>query len=133
MQVTLSSISGNSAGVWSNPVKELDKDAFLRLLVAQLKNQNPFEPMQSTEFLSQLAQFRSLEQLQNLEKIIADLADMTAANQACSMLGKRVEGRTSTGEERSGIVQSLRRENGKILFILEDGELEMSGITRIYA
>ncbi|SMP47251.1 flagellar hook capping FlgD N-terminal domain-containing protein [Anoxynatronum buryatiense] len=44
----------------------LDKDAFLRLLVTQLSNQDPLSPMEDREFIAQMAQFSSLEQMQNL-------------------------------------------------------------------
>ena len=46
--------------------QEMDKDAFLELMIAQLKNQDPLDPMDGTEYASQLAQFTSLEQLTNL-------------------------------------------------------------------
>lgn len=46
----------------------LNKDAFLNLLVTQLRNQNPLEPMDNTEFISQMAQFSALEQAQNTNK-----------------------------------------------------------------
>lgn len=48
----------------------LDKDAFLRLLTTQLANQDPLNPMEDREFIAQLAQFSSLEQMQNLNKTI---------------------------------------------------------------
>ncbi len=48
----------------------LDKDAFLKLLVTQLANQNPLNPIEDREFIAQLAQFSSLEQMQNLNKNI---------------------------------------------------------------
>lgn len=47
---------------------DLDKDAFLRLLVTQLRSQDPLSPMEDREFIAQMAQFSSLEQMQNLNE-----------------------------------------------------------------
>lgn len=58
---------------------ELDKMAFLRLLVTQLKNQNPLDPMDNREFLSQLAQFNALEQMQALNQQMAELTAIQVA------------------------------------------------------
>ncbi len=58
---------------------DLDKMAFLRLLVTQLKNQNPLDPMDNREFLSQLAQFNALEQMQGLNERIAELTSVQVA------------------------------------------------------
>jgi flagellar basal-body rod modification protein FlgD len=54
--------------------KDLGKDAFLKLLVAQLRNQNPLNPLQGTDFIAQTAQFTSLEQLQQINQSLAKLA-----------------------------------------------------------
>jgi flagellar basal-body rod modification protein FlgD len=69
----------------------LGKDDFLQLLVAQLQNQDPLKPMESTEFTAQLAQFSSLEQLFNVNENLGDLGtnQLTMNNtQTISMIGK---------------------------------------------
>lgn len=63
----ITSIGGQAASNWTTD-RTLGKDEFLRLFVAQLRAQNPLSPMDSTEFTAQLAQFSSLEQLNNISR-----------------------------------------------------------------
>jgi flagellar basal-body rod modification protein FlgD len=74
--------------------KELGQDVFLNLLISQLKNQDPLEPMEGTEFVTQLAQFSELEEMQALTSGQAELQNyMASLNNfaAVSLLGKSVE------------------------------------------
>ncbi len=59
----------------------VDKDDFLKLLVAQIKNQNPLNPADGVEFLTQLAQFSQLEQLINIRTGVEDLISTVEAGQ----------------------------------------------------
>jgi flagellar basal-body rod modification protein FlgD len=68
---------------------KLGKDAFMKLLVTQLQNQDPLNPMDSHEFISQLAQFSSLEQLQNINDKLDDLT--AELSNAASLIGHEVE------------------------------------------
>ena len=66
--------TGSTTGVARNAKTDaLGRDAFLNLLVTQLQHQNPLEPQADGEFLAQLAQFSSLESLQDIKKDIAAL------------------------------------------------------------
>lgn len=100
MEIT--NINSNTTNAFSrqaNPGQsELDRDAFLRLLVVQLQNQDPVNPMESAEFASQLAQFNSVEQLINLNEGIAALGQQQELigvgiinTQAASLSGKQVK------------------------------------------
>ena len=75
------------------PSKELDKDAFLSLLITQLQNQDPLNPTDSVEFTAQLAQFSSLEQLGNVNENLKQLQNFQASinnSQAVSLIGKEI-------------------------------------------
>ena len=94
---------------------ELGKDDFLKLLIAQLQNQDPTSPMEDTQFISQMAQFSSLEQMTNMSTSFSRLASLMNSQEAYSTLGKTVElnvGETTT----SGVVEAATRgENPKIM------------------
>lgn len=91
MQITSeSAISAQSTqGVGAPSSSMLDrglgKDAFLKLLVAQLKNQNPLNPLQGTDFIAQTAQFTSLEQLQQINVSLAQLTAASAGTDRTSL------------------------------------------------
>ena len=68
---------------------ELGKDAFLKLLIAQLTNQDPLNPMDDREFIAQMAQFSALEQMTNMNKTLEGMAGMEQYN-AVNYVGKTV-------------------------------------------
>ncbi len=75
------------------PSKELDRDAFLSLLITQLQNQDPLNPTDSAEFTAQLAQFSSLEQLGNVNENLEQLQNFQASinnSQAVALIGKEI-------------------------------------------
>jgi len=71
--------------------QELGKDDFLKLLIEQLKNQDPTNPMDNTEFVSQMTQFSSLEQMTNMSTAFARMATFINSSEAMNTLGKTVQ------------------------------------------
>ncbi|UTD03847.1 flagellar hook assembly protein FlgD [Treponema socranskii subsp. buccale] len=87
----------------------LGKDDFLKLLIAQLSNQDPTSPIENTEFIAQMAQFSSLEQMTNMSAEFAKLAGVFRVSEASSMLGKTVT--LNVGDTTAtGVVQAATRE-----------------------
>lgn len=123
--------SKKSAG----PAKVLDKDDFLKLLITQLKHQDPLNPMEDKEYIAQMAQFSSLEQMINISTAMDRLLTVTQQNMLLAysqLIGKEIAwtkivdgGDTSDGtpyvEEGKGLVRTLQFENGTVSFVLEDG------------
>lgn len=110
---------------------ELGKDDFLKLLITQLQNQDPTSPMEDTEFISQMAQFSSLEQMTNMSTSFNKMASFLNSSEAASTLGKTVElnvGDTTT----KGIVEGATRgDNPQIL--VNGMYYSMDKIAAIYA
>ena len=78
--------------------RQLGKDAFLTLLLTQLQNQDPFNPMEDTEMTAQLAQYSQLEQLTNLNTNVTSMAGYIQAQnqfQTLTLIGKRVEAKSN--------------------------------------
>ncbi len=87
MQVDAFNKALNNGRVKNN---ELDKDDFLKILITQLSHQDPTAPMEDKEFISQMAQFSSLEQMTNMSQGFASLSSALNSGQAYSLLGKNV-------------------------------------------
>jgi flagellar basal-body rod modification protein FlgD len=93
MPITTDPITSGASQASAGPSKELSRDAFLSLLIAQLQNQDPLNPTDSTEFTAQLAQFSSLEQLGNVNDNLKQLQKFQAAGnnaQAVALIGKEI-------------------------------------------
>jgi len=127
------------------PVKEtgnsmLGKDAFLKLLITQLQNQDPTNPMDDREFIAQMAQFSSLEQMQNMTKAMESLLLSQQQSQLMgytNFIGKDVKWHELTEEkdkegnfivkEGNGVIQSVQFKDGEAIFTLTDGKTIGSG------
>ncbi len=84
----------------------LDKNDFLKILITQLSHQDPTQPMDDKEFVAQMAQFSSLEQMTNMSEGLTKVADLLARTQAISMLGSSVD--IDTGNDTvSGVVDAV--------------------------
>ena len=84
--------------------KDFDKDTFLKLLVAQLKYQDPSNPTDATQFMSQTAQFTVVEKLDALSTLNQEVLDASRAQSAAALIGKQVTYTDYSGTSRTGTV-----------------------------
>src|SRR3954464_4137675 len=85
----------------------LGKDDFLKLMVAQMKNQDPMNPADDKDNIAQMAQFSSLEQITNLANATQELANRMSLTQNVGLLGHAVTYKAADGTSASGTVDGL--------------------------
>src|SRR3954451_11449686 len=85
----------------------VDKDTFLKLLVAQLQHQDPTSPADSTQCAAQMAQFSTVEQLTNLSKTTQSTSKSAAVNEAVGLLGRTVSYDDASGATTTGKVEAV--------------------------
>lgn len=98
---------------------------FLKILVAQLGNQDPLKPMDNQEFVTQLAQFTSLQQTQEMNDKLGQLITAQASMQSVGLLGKTVDVTNDSGSNSTGTVSALSFTSGepRLTIKLSDGSL----------
>jgi len=85
----------------------IDKDTFLKLLVAQMKYQDPSSPTDPSQFLSQTAQFTTVEKLTSLADLSQKVYDSSRQATATSMIGRAVTWKDVSGKEQTGLVTGV--------------------------
>lgn len=91
----------------SNKVN-LGKDDFLKLLITQLRYQDPTNPMKDKEFISQMAQFSALEQMTNMSKSFEKLSSSLGIRRDLDLLGKVIKFQHGDGEVVKGRVTNIK-------------------------
>lgn len=121
----------------------LGKDDFLRILMTQLQNQDPMNPMQDKDFIAQMATFTSLEQMTNMNKMLEQFITSQKSDNIMKyseMIGKQVEWIHSSVDEngnevtetKQAIVKSIFQKNLEVQLELEDGTtIQPNALTKI--
>ncbi len=87
----------SSASQISNPNNTISQDGFLKLLIAQLQNQDPMNPLSSDQFITENTMFSQLQQLVNMNQTLSNLSNQSQTNAyAASLLGKNIITNSST-------------------------------------
>jgi flagellar basal-body rod modification protein FlgD len=110
---------------------QLGKDTFLKLLVAQLKYQDPSNPASNTEFMAQTAQFSQVEKMEQLLAQNNSMLTSQTALTAGAMVGKYVTYTAEDGSSKSGTVSSVRFDPGGNTLIVDGAEVPMGRLTNI--
>jgi len=115
----------------AQPTDQMGKDTFLKLMVAQLRNQDPMNPTDSTAFLAQTAQFTSLEKMQDLANQSAQALAAQMSFGASGLVGKDVTYTAEDGTEATGTVRAVRFTATGPLLHIGDTDVAMNNIVAV--
>jgi flagellar basal-body rod modification protein FlgD len=109
---------------------------YMKLLITQLQNQNPLEPLDNNQMASQLAQFSQLQQLESLNSSFADVFSTTQRNYANSLIGKEVtfasEDETGTSNITSGTVEEvINNVDGRTVLVVGNNNIVLEDVISV--
>ena len=117
------------------PDQELGKDAFLKLLVAQLRYQDPSEPTKGAEFLAQTASFTQVEKLEEISRATASMLAAQNVLGTAGLVGRSVSYTTSEGASETGTVSGVRFSGGTPVLLVGTGtdarEIPVASVTEV--
>jgi flagellar basal-body rod modification protein FlgD len=123
-------MAGQGTSTVTGPQQDfLGKEAFLQLLVTQLSNQDPLNPMDDREFITQLVQLSTLEQMTSLNAGI----EVLHLIQATGFVGKNVEALTSDGSHVVGTVTEVKFTESEPLLMVEDTAIRLDDVVSVFA
>ena len=131
VSTALAGLTGTPAAAPAAAPDAMGKDTFLKLLVAQLKYQNPLSPTDGTEFMAQTAQFTVVEKLEELAKQNAELLSSNRALGASALIGRQVVHTALDGSDVVATVTGVRFDPAGPVLRTGDTEVSLSGVKEV--
>jgi flagellar basal-body rod modification protein FlgD len=131
--VTSTSLASSSSSSTNNTdlYKTLDPNDFLKMLLTELQNQDPLNPMDDTEILQQVSQIKAIESNQKLTDTLTSMSLWQNVSAANSLLQKTVTGLTDAGASISGKVDSVSISDAGVKVNVGDQSVSLKNITKI--
>jgi flagellar basal-body rod modification protein FlgD len=120
-----------AAAAGTNPNAVLGKDDFLKLLVTQLQHQDPMNPMDDKDFMGQMAQFSSLEQITNLVAATQAQSFSTQMSQAVGLIGHNVSWVAADGTNGTGTASKVSISDGAIQITVGESQITPDEIVQV--
>jgi flagellar basal-body rod modification protein FlgD len=123
--------TGTTGAGAATPGKALDQDAFLKLLVAQMKYQDPSKPMDASQMMSQTATFSQVQKLDQLLTAQQGLASAQHMQAASDLIGRSVTFTTSDGVTATGVVASATFTGSEPTLRVGNRDVPLSSVTEV--
>jgi flagellar basal-body rod modification protein FlgD len=121
-----------NSGTERKPSNQLDQDAFLKLLVAQLRYQNPMSPADPQSFLAQTASFTTVEKLTQLTEQLAAADRMSQVATGTALVGRTVTYQLDDGTKQNGTVTSARPTTDGCMLAVNGTDIHLDAVTAVF-
>ena len=109
----------------------MDGEMFLRLLIEQLKNQDPMEPMSNGEMLAQFSQLATVESMNKMDSSFSDVLKFTRLSSGLGLVGRDIQ-YWSGDFLKSGTVESVLTEGGGVKLMIGEDQVEIDAVSRVF-
>lgn len=124
-----SAVQNSSTAQSSSSSGAIDKDGFLKILVAELKNQDPSNSQDNTQYIAQMAQFSALEQMENLNEGLQNLSTNIKFQEGSSMIGKNATIAAGDGQYITGLISGVKLTDGAVKVVSGGNEYDIDDVT----
>jgi flagellar basal-body rod modification protein FlgD len=127
--------NSNSTDAVTNATQTLGQADFLQLLVTELQNQDPLDPVDNKDFIADMAQFSSLEQMQNMNTNFQSLLTQQSLSQlnfAVNLVSHNIVATDAAGNQVTGVVSNIDYSAGNTSVMVNNTSVPLSNIIKIY-
>lgn len=110
-----------------------DPAQFMQILLAQLRNQNPLDPVQDKDFMGQMTQMNSLQELQKMNALLKSLAQSNHLTEAAALIGKAVTARGDDGQTQTGVVTGVTLDGDEARLLVGGSAIALSSVVGVSA
>lgn len=122
--MTVGAIHSGASAAYGNSRATMDTYQFLQLLVVELTSQNPMDPVKDRDFLAQMAQLNTAQQMERI-------GSMFTTFQAAGLIGREVDAYLPTGAVINGKVESVQMSAGRVLLTIDGETVPMEAVRTI--
>lgn len=122
----------SSSAAASRSIGEISPEEFLQLLITQLQNQDPFEPVKNQDLLQQMSAVRQLQSNIELQQTLEDITLQQQISSAGALIGKLVQGLDGNLDRVNGLVTSVAVQSGQVYLELDNGNhIKLQNVQRV--
>ncbi|MBX7167709.1 MAG: flagellar biosynthesis protein FlgD [Pirellulales bacterium] len=123
--------SSTSKKSQNDPLRGLDLDEFLKLMIAELQNQDPLNPLENSDILAQISQIREIGATDKMSSTLDSVLLGQQLSNAGTLISKKITGLATDGKNVTGLVERVSMDNGKAVLHIGDASVPLANVREV--